>query len=92
VTSAASEQLSVPVIAALGGIVLLGEPLTLRLVIASSAILGALRSSSPARRAPPEAFASAVFVVVPACRTTRSQPPTVLCGEADSRANLRIGL
>lgn len=42
VTSAASVQLSVPVIAALGGIVLLGEPLTLRLVIASSAILGGI--------------------------------------------------
>lgn len=42
VTSAASVQLSVPVIAALGGIVLLGEPLTWRLVIASSAILGGI--------------------------------------------------
>jgi drug/metabolite transporter (DMT)-like permease len=41
-TSAATVQLSVPVIAALGGVVLLGEPLTLRLVIASSAILGGI--------------------------------------------------
>jgi drug/metabolite transporter (DMT)-like permease len=41
-TSAASVQLSVPVIAALGGIVLLGEPLTLRLVLASAAILGGI--------------------------------------------------
>ena len=41
-TSAASVQLSVPVIAALGGIVFLGEPLTLRLVLASSAILGGI--------------------------------------------------
>jgi len=32
----------VPVIAALGGIVLLGEPLTLRLVLASLAILGGI--------------------------------------------------
>jgi drug/metabolite transporter (DMT)-like permease len=39
-TSAATVQLSVPVIAALGGIVFLGEPVTLRLVLASSAILG----------------------------------------------------
>ncbi len=41
-TSAATVQLSVPVIAALGGIVLLGEPLTLRLVLASLAILGGI--------------------------------------------------
>jgi drug/metabolite transporter (DMT)-like permease len=39
-TSAASVQLSVPVITALGGIILLGEPITLRLVVASIAILG----------------------------------------------------
>ena len=41
-TSAASVQLSVPVIAALGGIVLLGEPVTLRLFLASVAILGGI--------------------------------------------------
>ncbi|WP_372524275.1 DMT family transporter [Piscinibacter sp.] len=41
-TSAATVQLSVPVIAAVGGIVLLGEPVTLRLVIASAAILGGI--------------------------------------------------
>ena len=35
-------QLSVPVIAALGGIVFLGEPLTLRLVLSSAAILGGI--------------------------------------------------
>ncbi|WP_024302316.1 DMT family transporter [Pseudogulbenkiania sp. MAI-1] len=39
-TSAATVQLTVPVIAAAGGVVLLGEPLTLRLVLASVAILG----------------------------------------------------
>lgn len=39
---AATVQLSVPVIASLGGIVLLGEPLTLRLVLASVAILGGI--------------------------------------------------
>jgi len=42
VTSAATVQLSVPVIAAVGGVLLLGEPLTLRLVIASAAILGGI--------------------------------------------------
>jgi drug/metabolite transporter (DMT)-like permease len=35
-------QLSVPVIAALGGVVLLGEPLTLRLLAASIAIIGGI--------------------------------------------------
>ena len=39
-TSAATVQLSVPVIAALGGALLLQEPLTLRLVACSLAILG----------------------------------------------------
>ncbi|MBA5638639.1 DMT family transporter [Duganella sp. LX20W] len=41
-TSAATVQLSVPVIAALGGVALLGEALTLRLVLASAAILGGI--------------------------------------------------
>lgn len=41
-TSAATVQLSVPVIAALGGIVFLGESVTLRLVLASIAILGGI--------------------------------------------------
>ncbi len=40
--SAATVQLSVPLIAALGGSVLLGEPLTLRLVLAGVAILGGI--------------------------------------------------
>jgi drug/metabolite transporter (DMT)-like permease len=41
-TSAATVQLSVPVIAAIGGILFLGESLTLRLVLASIAILGGI--------------------------------------------------
>jgi len=41
-THAATVQLSVPVIAALGGIILLGEPVTLRLALASVAILGGI--------------------------------------------------
>ena len=41
-TSAATVQLSVPVIAALGGIAFLGESATLRLVLASAAILGGI--------------------------------------------------
>ncbi len=41
-TSAATVQLSVPVITALGGVVLLSEPITPRLVVASIAILGGI--------------------------------------------------
>jgi len=41
-TSAATVQLSVPVVTAVGGIVLLGEAITLRLLIASAAILGGI--------------------------------------------------
>jgi drug/metabolite transporter (DMT)-like permease len=40
--SAATVQLSVPVLAATGGILLLGEPLTLRYLLASTAILGGI--------------------------------------------------
>lgn len=40
--SAASAQLSVPLIAALGGVILLGEPTSLRLVVAGAAILGGI--------------------------------------------------
>jgi drug/metabolite transporter (DMT)-like permease len=41
-TSAAIVQLSVPLLAAAGGVVILGEPLTLRLVVGSIAILGGI--------------------------------------------------
>ncbi len=41
-TQAATAQLSVPVIAALGGVVLLGETLTLTMLLASGAILGGI--------------------------------------------------
>ncbi|HVL77309.1 MAG TPA: DMT family transporter [Noviherbaspirillum sp.] len=41
-TSAATIQLSVPVIAAAGGVVLLGEAISLRLVLASIAVLGGI--------------------------------------------------
>jgi drug/metabolite transporter (DMT)-like permease len=49
-TSAATLQLSVPVIAAVGGIVWLGEPLTLRLLLASLAILGGITLAIRQRR------------------------------------------
>jgi drug/metabolite transporter (DMT)-like permease len=41
-TKAATVQLSVPVIAAMGGIAFLGESVTLRLIVASTAILGGI--------------------------------------------------
>jgi len=41
-TSAATVQLSVPVIAAAGGVVFLAEPLTMRLILASVAILSGI--------------------------------------------------
>jgi drug/metabolite transporter (DMT)-like permease len=41
-TTAATVQLSVPMIAAVGGVLLLGEHMTLRLVLASVAILGGI--------------------------------------------------
>jgi drug/metabolite transporter (DMT)-like permease len=41
-TGAATVQLSVPVIAAIGGVMLLSEPITLRLLGASAAILGGI--------------------------------------------------
>ena len=41
-TNAATVQLSVPVLAALGGVIVLGEPISLRLVLASVAILGGI--------------------------------------------------
>jgi drug/metabolite transporter (DMT)-like permease len=41
-TGAATVQLSVPVIAAIGGVLLLGEPITLRLLGASIAVLGGI--------------------------------------------------
>ncbi len=41
-TTAAAVQLSVPVLAALGGVALLAEPVTLRLVLASVAVLGGI--------------------------------------------------
>jgi drug/metabolite transporter (DMT)-like permease len=49
-TNAATVQLSVPVIAAIGGVVLLGESVTLRLAITSMAILGGVAMVILARR------------------------------------------
>ena len=41
-TSAATVQLSVPVLAAVGGVALLGEPVSLRLVLAAALVLGGI--------------------------------------------------
>ena len=51
-TQAGIVQLSVPVIAALGGVLLLGETLTLRLALAAIAILGGIALVIVERRAP----------------------------------------
>lgn len=48
-TTAATVQLSVPLLAALGGVVLLAEPITLRLVLAAGAILGGVALTSLAQ-------------------------------------------
>lgn len=52
-TQAATLQLSVPVIAALGGILFLGEPLTLRLLLAAPAILGGIALVIREKQLPP---------------------------------------
>jgi len=52
-TSAATVQLCVPVIAALGGVLILGESITLRLVLASVAILGGIALVILEKRATP---------------------------------------
>ena len=48
--TAATVQLSVPPLAAVGGVVLLGEPATLRLLVASVAILGGIALASAEKR------------------------------------------
>ncbi len=57
--SAATVQLSVPVLAAAGGILLLGEPLTVRFFLASSAVLGGIALVVLGRSAAPRLAASA---------------------------------
>ena len=52
-TTAATVQLSVPVLAALGGVAFLGEPVTLRLALASGAILGGIALVVLQKRPPP---------------------------------------
>jgi drug/metabolite transporter (DMT)-like permease len=50
-TQAALVQLSVPPLAALGGVLLLGEDVTLRLALSAAAILGGIALAAGARRA-----------------------------------------
>lgn len=49
-TQAATVQLAVPVLTAIGGVVFLGEAITLRLLLGSSAILGGIALAIGARR------------------------------------------
>jgi drug/metabolite transporter (DMT)-like permease len=51
-SGAATVQLSVPVLAAAGGILFLSEPVTLRLVLASAAVLGGILLVILERKAP----------------------------------------
>ena len=53
-TTAATVQLSVPVIAAIGGVVLMSEDVTLRLVLASAATLGGIALVLIQRNRPPK--------------------------------------
>jgi len=50
-TNAATVQLSAPVLAAFGGVLLLGEPITLRLLIASLVVLGGIYLTIRVRKA-----------------------------------------
>jgi drug/metabolite transporter (DMT)-like permease len=52
-TSAATVQLSVPVLATVGGILFLGETITLRATLASVAVLGGIALVVTQRRSPP---------------------------------------
>ena len=52
-TQAATVQLSVPVLTAMGGVCLLGEALTLRLVLCSAAVLGGIALTLGTRRVAP---------------------------------------
>jgi drug/metabolite transporter (DMT)-like permease len=58
-TTAAVVQLSVPVLAAAGGVFFLGEPVTLRLLLSSLAILGGLALFFAQRRRPGQNAAAA---------------------------------
>ena len=49
--AAANLQLSVPVIAAFGGVLLFAEPITWRLALASAMVLGGIAAASNRRRA-----------------------------------------
>lgn len=59
-TQAAVVQLSVPVITAAGGVIFVGEAITLRLALSSAAILGGICFAVSARRSTPAAGTSSV--------------------------------
>jgi drug/metabolite transporter (DMT)-like permease len=52
VTQAAVAQLSVPVLAAAGGVILLGEPLNARLIVSGAAVLGGIALTRASRTSP----------------------------------------
>lgn len=82
-TRAAIVQLSMPVIAATGGVVLLGEPLTLRLALTGTAIIGGIAVAVASRgasrrvgtlRAPVPAYAAAPTPIPMLPRGSESSP------------------
>jgi drug/metabolite transporter (DMT)-like permease len=67
-TRAATVQLSVPVIAALAGVVVLGEAISLRLVISAVVILGGVGMAICRGKATPEQHESSAAVMRPHSR------------------------
>lgn len=65
VVRAASVQLALPVLAAIGGVVLLAEPVTTRLVVASVAVVGGVGLSVAGRKRPGTASRVLVLDSVP---------------------------
>ena len=72
--SAATVQLSVPVIAAAGGVVLIGEPVSLRLVLASIAILAGIAPVILNKKQTPEPTQKQIAGSPPAAPADNAKP------------------
>lgn len=75
-THAATVQLSVPVIAALGGVLFLGEPIDLRLILASAAILGGIALVIVVKRPPKCCAAKVTSAASPTGKTATPRRPS----------------
>lgn len=73
-TTAATVQLSVPLLAATGGVVFLAEPVTLRLALASVAVLGGIALVVLQGRASRSRQAAPIALVDPGCEPLRGEP------------------